>query len=669
MTLEEEISRLKSELNRANSDRDKYKKLFDVSADALSIIDLTTGCFIECNEAAIEMHGVESEENFLNLRPSDISPERQTCGRLSADLAGEYIQKTLEQGPQLFQWVHSKLDGTTFPCLVSLTAIEFEDRSVILAVGRDISMMVDAQTKLEQALLDTDKFRKAYLKEKAKFEKFVDLAPVGIIINKMSNGSFEYVNTEFTRFTGYAADQLNKMDYWQLTPQKYEEQEGEQLASLKEKGRYGPYKKEYIHKNGHTYPVLLSGIRIDDDDGQEYIWSVVQDISEQEKAAEVLQQAKDQAESANIAKGVFLSNMSHEIRTPMNGVLGTLQILQRDTPDNRNKKLISNAIFSANTLLRIINDILDYSKIESNQLTLEKADFSLKHLAESVISDMRPLAIEKGIKIEFSFAKHMHRRWLGDSVRVRQIIMNIVSNAVKFTHHGSVQLDFKRTQREGLDGLVISVTDTGIGMSNEVVEQLFSRFSQADASITRKFGGTGLGLSITRNLVELMQGDIKVVSAEGQGSKFVIFLPLQYIEGPDNPQLSNDVVEVPKLKGKTILVADDNVINQEIVKSMLEPTEATLCFADDGQAAIEMYELAKPDIIFMDIQMPVLDGKQAFELIRANDADTPVIALTANVMTQEIDEYKALGFTGHLGKPFDMQSLYKHLTIHLLNQA
>ena len=665
MTLKNENSQLKDELEKARQERDKYKKLFDVSADALSIIDLSTGRFIECNASAIKMHGVESEANFLNLTPADISPQMQPCGRPSQDLAMAYIEKTISEGPQIFQWVHSKLDGTTFPCLVSLTAIPSGDSFHVLAIGRDISELMNTQSRLEKALSDVKEYESAYLHEKEKFEQFVNLAPVGIIINELQSGVFEYVNKEFSRFTGYEVNELNTMDYWQLTPKKYEKQEHHQLDLMRDIGRYGPYKKEYIHKQGHTYPVLLSGVKIKGDNGKDYIWSVIQDISKQEQAEKALHEAKEQAESANIAKSVFLSNMSHEIRTPMNSVLGTLQILQRDISEERLNKLISSALYSANSLLRILNDILDYSKIESNQLDLENIDFSLDSISAPILSDMLPLAIAKGIRLDVEIKNKMSKVWKGDPVRVGQIIMNLVSNAIKFTDEGEVKIHFDEVQRKKVPGLMIKVTDTGIGMSNKALSTLFERFTQANTSITRKFGGTGLGMPITENLVSMMNGDIRVASTEGVGTRFTVFLPLHKGNDANLPDASQHINEPPNLLGKTILIAEDNDINCEIVKSMLAPTNARLYFAENGKVAAEMAREVVPDLILMDIRMPVMGGMESFSEIRKFNQDVPVIALTANVMLQDIEKYKALGFTGHLGKPFGIQNLYSSLSTHL----
>ena len=235
--------------------------------------------------------------NFLNLSPADLSPELQPCGNRSDVLAKAHINCAIEQGFHSFKWIHSRLDGTTFNCLVNLTGLFIEGSQLILAVGRDISDIEIAQKQISAEASEKQRFKQAFLGEKEKFEKFVDLAPVGIAINSISDGSFEFVNEEFGRITGYSVDELNQMDYWQLTPEKYEKQEHEQLELLAKYGQYGPYQKEYIHKNGNVYPVLLSGIKITDSKGETFIWSVVQDIAHQKQSEQQIKTAKEKVDS------------------------------------------------------------------------------------------------------------------------------------------------------------------------------------------------------------------------------------------------------------------------------------------------------------------------------------------------------------------------------------
>ncbi|MBD1584709.1 PAS domain-containing hybrid sensor histidine kinase/response regulator [Pseudoalteromonas sp. S16_S37] len=797
--MEERIRHLEAQLEETNAERIKYKKLFDVSGDALSIIDLSTGRFIECNQAAVVLHGVASKDNFLNLRPADLSPELQPCGRRSDKMASEYIAKTFTDGPQLFQWIHARSDGSTFPCLVSLTALPLGDKNLVLAIGRDITELSETQTQLENAVSDIERFQSAYLEEKEKFEQFVNLAPVGIVINRLSDGQFEYVNNEFSRFTGYGVDELNDMDYWQLTPKSYEDQEQHMLTLLAEEGRYGPYKKEYIHKLGHTYPVQLSGVKIAKSDGTEYIWSVVQDISAQQRIEKQLQATKDEAElsafrmklandsagigvwewdvvtneliwddwmyalygikeadfsgayeawessvhpddieatktllfdavagkgtydpefrvvhpngqirtmkasaevirdangqalkvvgvnyditdkvnsiselqkaklaadQANRAKSEFLANMSHEIRTPMNAILGGLQLLQNTQLSDDLKTILINASSSAKSLLTLINDILDYSKIENNKLELEQQPFLFSEVVKSVQFDVDTLVSNKGIDLVHVVDKSFTNGWLGDIVRVKQILLNLVSNAVKFTEKGRVTIELSCKEYQGKKAVCICVADSGIGMSGAAQARIFERFEQADSSTTRKFGGTGLGMSITINLVKLMGGTVNLSSQIGRGTTVDVILPLEKSDKNTTAQAHKAVV-APQLSGKKILIAEDNPINQVLIKSMLKDTNAELTLVANGKLAVEAAEQKDFDLILMDIQMPEMDGVEAQQQIHKINSDIRIIALTANVMLADVERYLQQGFTAHIGKPVDMNNLYGVLTRYL----
>ena len=384
-----------------------------------------------------------------------------------------------------------------------------------------------------------------------------------------------------------------------------------------------------------------------------------------------LNEAMKLAEIANETKSMFLANMSHEIRTPMNGILGTLQLLQHHKNDNTSEDLINKAIYSSKTLLTIINDILDFSKIEAGMLTLETVPFKICEVSQYVISDLTPLAADKGIALELTFDDNYHDSWLGDPVRVRQIILNLASNSVKFTQQGSVKINIsssinkvnktdEKATKQNRSNLVISVVDTGIGMKQEKVDSIFNRFEQADISTTREFGGTGLGMSITKNLVDLMAGSIEISSEVGIGTKVQVTLPLDYSE--EKVAASNtkvDEIVIPDFKGKTVLLAEDNEINRVIFKMVMEKTQAAIIIANNGQEAVELAELHQPDIIFMDIQMPVMDGNEACQTIKKVQPNLPIVALTANVMDQDIKHYNKIGFDSHLGKPVDNVALYK----------
>lgn len=378
--------------------------------------------------------------------------------------------------------------------------------------------------------------------------------------------------------------------------------------------------------------------------------------------------AYEQAAQANDMKDIFLANMSHEIRTPINGIFGTLQILAKTRQKPTHSTLISKALLSAKSLTTIINDILDFSKIEANKLTLENVEFKIDEIAQLVVSDMHPLAVERGIGLHLEYGRHFNDGWIGDPTRVHQILLNLVSNAVKFTKHGGVTVSINNDVVQKEERLKICVSDTGIGMSHAMTAKIFQRFEQADQSTTREFGGTGLGMAITKSLVDLMGGDIKVISTPGRGTTFDVILPFSKayfspIKGDTNQ------THIPDLTGMKVLLAEDNEINQLIVQSMVEHTHLELDIVDNGKEAINYLSEHKPDLILMDIQMPVMNGEEACSFIKQSYPTIPVIALTANVLEQDIQRYYRLGFDGHVSKPIDMEKLYRTLNKYLSQES
>ena len=387
-------------------------------------------------------------------------------------------------------------------------------------------------------------------------------------------------------------------------------------------------------------------------------------ITKEKEVLRQIEEAREEAEAANKAKSEFLSNMSHEIRTPMNGIYGTLQLLKGEQLSQKGRGFINKAEYSCKSLLTIINDILDFSKIEAGHLNIEDAPFNLKDVIEKISSDVLPLAIDKNISYEVNNIL-THDIWMGDSVRVGQVVLNLVHNAIKFTEQGKVTLSLSSKQQTSSDNIVIEIVDTGIGMDSKTIDKVFSRFSQADDSITRKYGGTGLGMSITQSLLHLMEGQISVDSEINKGTTIQVVLPLKKAKST-----ADDFSHAPEsrldLTGKYILIAEDNAINQAIIEAMLEPFNPTLKIVANGEEAVQSVFSKRPDLILMDIQMPVKDGVTACQEILAHMNDIPIVALTANVMAQDIETYLKVGFVAHLGKPFEI-SLLKEKLKHLLN--
>jgi signal transduction histidine kinase/FixJ family two-component response regulator len=381
------------------------------------------------------------------------------------------------------------------------------------------------------------------------------------------------------------------------------------------------------------------------------------------------EKATIKAEKANQAKSEFLSNMSHEIRTPMNGVLGSLQVLKQEDLSDSSKELVDIGIISSKHLITIINDILDLSKIQSSNISLESLPTNIGELLKSIILELSFLAEQQGIALTFTREEELCTYWLTDPIRLRQIIVNLISNALKFTPKGEVSI----TLMEKDGKVVFEVKDTGIGLSPDQIKKLFIRYEQADTSTTRNYGGTGLGLSIAKQLTNLMGGNINVISKENMGSIFSVVLPLKKTTLKSNNKLSLKKTQAPQAQGFDILLAEDNKINQKVFNAVVRPTKANIRIANDGIEAIAEIGKLIPDLIFMDIQMPNMDGVEACKAIKKSNPNIPIIALTANVMAHDIKKYRQAGFDDCIGKPIDVQEIYtllqKFLTSAQTNKA
>jgi signal transduction histidine kinase len=362
---------------------------------------------------------------------------------------------------------------------------------------------------------------------------------------------------------------------------------------------------------------------------------------------------------ASNAKSAFLANISHEIRTPLNGILGLAQAISADQLAPEQAERIEVLKRSGMGLLAILNDLLDLAKIEAGRMTIEAAPFSPEEVLTASRNAIWATAEAKGLTVETVIDPSARGIYQGDGTRLRQIVDNLVSNAVKFTPTGSVKVSLSRSA----DRLILTVKDTGIGMTPEAAIRIFSRFEQAESSTTRRFGGTGLGLSICRELVKAMKGEITVSSAVGKGSTFVVTLPLERLS-------DNHIQPLPKPEGQMlfngpplrVLVAEDHPVNQLVLKTLLAQLGINITLVGDGAQVLQRYQDEDWDIVLMDVQMPVMDGVAATRAMRALEQDrnrkpTPVIALTANNMAHQIEEYRKAGFSGHVPKPIDAMEL------------
>ena len=379
------------------------------------------------------------------------------------------------------------------------------------------------------------------------------------------------------------------------------------------------------------------------------------------------QKERIKAEEETKAKSTFLSNMSHEIRTPMNAIMGMSNLALQTNLDKKQRNFIEVIDKSAKTLLDIINDILDFSKIEAGKLTINKIDFNLVRVINEVINLLEFKAHEKDIKLKVKYEPEFNSNLYGDSLRIHQILTNLISNAIKFTDKGEINIDIHKVKK---DRYRFEIRDSGIGITQKQQEKLFQSFSQADTSTTRNYGGTGLGLAISKQLVELMNGKIWVESEIGKGSKFIFEIDLKELDNTD----TNDTIEIQKksfkediniLNGKKILLAEDNKFNQDVIIYLLEESGIIIEIANNGQEAINMFN-NRYDLILMDIQMPIMDGYEATKIIREQNKHIPIIALSANAMKENIQKSKNAGINEHLTKPINFELLYEMLLKYIV---
>ncbi|CAN7722741.1 PAS domain S-box protein [Pseudoduganella sp. LjRoot289] len=431
-----------------------------------------------------------------------------------------------------------------------------------------------------------------------------------------------------------------------------------------------PFVLEYrlLHKDGSTRWMWENGSAIFDERGKvQWLDGVILDISGRRTMEEELRAAKERAEQAAAARSAFLANMSHEIRTPMNAILGFTDVLLQGELANDQRRHLNTVRNSARSLLRLLNEILDTAKLDKGAVELELGDYNLLALIDELASTMGSSASAKSLDLAIAYDPSLPRFLHGDELRVRQVLGNLLGNAIKFTAKGSVKLEALRENGPDGDNLHVIVSDTGIGIPAGRLAAIFEPFTQADASMNRRFGGTGLGTTICKQLAELMGGQIWATSSEGQGSAFHVVLPLVAAASPVAPQAQAPCIKLPALN---ILAADDVPQNLELLMLLLGKQGHSITGASDGASAVQLAAEGRFDVILMDVQMPGMDGLEATRRIRAQETQlgrprVPIVAMTASVLDKDREATSAAGMEGFAPKPVDMQVLAREIAMVL----
>ena len=558
------------------------------------------------------------------------------------------INLAMQGNPQVREYRLQKKDGSTFPAIAYSIPIVKEGQTVGL---RGIFLDISERKRTEQSLKESEN----------KFRGLAEKSPVGVYI--VQDWKFKYVNPRFAGIFGYNVEEMTlKMgpkdvvlpEDWPKVEEGLKNKLASEIESLY-------YEVRGLTKKKNLVDIEIFGALTVFDSSPAIVGTVL-DITERKHIDEHLLRSKEEAEAATKAKSDFLANMSHEIRTPMNAVIGMTSLILETDLSQEQRDYLETIRSSGQALLAIINDILDFSKIEKGKIELERQPFHLQSCIEEALNLISTQALEKGLKLHYRTEGNIPETMVCDASRIRQVLVNLLSNAVKFTEDGEIEVHAQVSELSDRGYEIhFSVRDTGIGISRETIGMLFQPFSQADASISRKYGGTGLGLAISKKLVELMGGRIWVESEEGKGSTFHCTIRASSsLDLPDKELPALVRQDKPKAaKDLRILLAEDNPVNQRMAVLMIKKLGYRADSVGNGREVLQALERQSYDLILMDVQMPEMDGLEATKEIRRRwpCGGPRILALTAYAIAGDREKCLEAGMDGYLCKPINLEDL------------
>ena len=625
---------------------EKFSTAFKSSPDAFTLTRFRDGVFLDINESFTEQLGYRLEDvigkSSLELNLWVNSTDRELM-----------VQQIMDKGSvRNLEAQFRRKNGQIQTGLMSTSLIVVNGEKCLLNFVRDITERKQAEELLR---LSEEKFASAF-----------KASPDSVNLNRLTDGTYLEVNGGFCSITGYRQEEVLGKSSFDLNIWVVPEDRQRLVQELKQHGVVKNLETQFRCKDGSIITGQMSACIITVN-GEQCLLNITRDVTERKQYEEELKQARRSADAANRAKSEFLANMSHEIRTPMNGIIGMAQLLQFTDLNHEQQEYLQCLESSTKNLLSLLNDILDLSKVESGKIELENTPFSLRQSIQEVVITQLSLIHKKQLKLTTDLSEEIPELLHGDPLRIKQILLNLLGNAIKFTDTGSITIAARIGDRQdNAIKICLSVSDTGIGMTPEALGRIFAPFEQADNSTTRKYGGTGLGLTICRRLAELMGGKIWAESVAEEGSCFFVELPFAMPEQAQIPHakpVSHILADTTrKLK---LLLAEDNELNAATIIAMLHKLGHQVELTNNGQQALDSLHKNNYDCILMDISMPVLGGNEVTCIIREAEQQTgqhiPIIALTAHALRGDREAFLKSGFDGYIAKPVDILQLAAEL--------